>query len=52
MCDDVKLPDDSGGVPKLNEVFGGSIHDREIISRLDGETSQVVKRLLCLKMNT
>ena len=31
-----KLPDDSGEVPKANEVDGGSIPAYEIFSLLDG----------------
>ena len=34
--------------PKLlNKVVGGSIPSHEIVSLLDGKTSQVVKRLMC-----
>ena len=33
--DDPKLLDDSGEVPKLNGVIGGSILGREIVSLLD-----------------
>ena len=48
--DDLKLPDDSEEVPKLNGVVGGSIPNYEIISLLDGKTSHVVeKHLMCSK---
>jgi hypothetical protein len=38
--DDPKLPDDSGDVPKLNGVVGGSIPSREIISLLEGKQAK------------
>jgi hypothetical protein len=34
--DDRKLLDDSGDIPKPNEVVGGSIPNCEIVSLLDG----------------
>ena len=33
--DDLKLPNDSEKVPKLNGVVGGSIPNREVVSLLD-----------------
>ena len=47
--DDPELPHDSGVVPKLNGVVGGSVPSREIISMLDGTTSQVVKSASCIQ---
>ena len=44
--DNPKLLDDSGELPKLKEVVGSSIPDREIVSLLD-KFSHVVKRLIC-----
>ena len=38
--DDLKLPDDSGEVPKLNGVVGGSIPNREIVSLLGGKLAR------------
>jgi len=35
--DDFKLPDDSGKIPKLSGVVGGSILCREIVSLFDGK---------------
>ena len=35
--DDPNPPDNSGEVPKLNGVVGGSISDCEIVSLLDGK---------------
>lgn len=35
--DDLKLPNDSEKVPKLNGVVGGSIPNREVVSLLDGK---------------
>ena len=46
---DPKLLDDSGEIPKPSEVVDGLMHGREIISLLDGKTTQVVKCLLCSK---
>ena len=42
MCvrGDPKLLDDSGEVPKLNGVAGGSILGREIVSLLDGKLAR------------
>jgi hypothetical protein len=37
--DDPKLLDDSGNVPKPNEVAGSSTPGSEIVSLLHGETS-------------
>ena len=42
-----KLPDDSEEVPKPNIVVGGSNPGHEIMSLRDGNTSQVVQRLMC-----
>jgi hypothetical protein len=41
--DDPKLHDDSGEVPKPNGQVADSIPGCEIVSLLDGKTSQVVK---------
>jgi hypothetical protein len=38
--DEPKLLDDSGKVPKLNEVIGGSIPGCKIISLLDGKLAK------------
>ena len=35
--DNLKLPDDSGKIPKLNRVVDSSILDCEIVSLLDGK---------------
>ena len=37
---DRKLVDDSEEVPKPNKVVGGSIHDHEIVSLLDGKLAR------------
>ena len=41
--DDPKLSDDNGEVPKPDKVIGGEIFGNDIVSLLDGKTSQVVK---------
>ena len=40
VCYHPKLPYDSGEVPKPNEVVGGSIPGREIVSLLDGKLAR------------
>jgi hypothetical protein len=37
---DPKLPYDSGEISKPNRVVGGSIHDCEIVSLLDGRVAR------------
>ena len=47
--DDLKPLDDSEEVLNLERLVNGSIPGREIISLLDGKSSQVVKRIMCSK---
>ena len=49
VLNDPKLPDDSGEVPKLNGMVGGSKPGHEIVSLLDGKLARWSKRLMCSK---